>query len=55
MTKVNKHWNSYKKKISKEWHFNTFSNKKDVQYIGNLKTGCFQGKKNPWVETTIYF
>ena len=38
MTNPNKYWKDYKAKFSKRWHFNTFSNNKDFQYIGNLKT-----------------
>ena len=38
MSDVNKYWKNYKKKFYKKWHFDSFSNKLDYQYIGNLKT-----------------
>ena len=38
MSDVNKYWKNYKKKFYKKWHFDTFSNKSDYQFIGNLKT-----------------
>lgn len=42
MVNSNKYWKDYKKKFSKNWHFNTFSIKKDYQYIGNLNTNFSQ-------------
>ena len=42
MLNQNKYWKDYKKKFSKNWHFNTCSTRKDYQYIGNLKTSYKQ-------------
>lgn len=42
MINSNKYWKDYKKKFFNNWHFNPFSNKKDYQYIGNLKTNYKQ-------------